>query len=62
MNQEEKQKLLDLAAYIMWAVESEQTYFSVLGTIGHDVGGLFNTDDTMFLPRTRGYTNLVKNV
>lgn len=59
MNKKEAKVLRDLQAFIGWAIESKQSYFSVLGTIGHDVSGLFNADDKLFLPRTSGYAERV---
>lgn len=57
MTDEQKAALLDLAAFAKWAAENPDaiTFTGALGTIGHDIRGLFDEDDKMFLPRTSGY-------
>lgn len=54
MTTEEKQALQDLKAFIEFAINEDMPFFSTLGTIGHDVRGLYDQDET-FLPRTHGY-------
>lgn len=61
MKQGQKEALLDLRAYIDFALKEHVSFYSVLGTIGHDVNGLFN-GDAEFLPRTSGYSKPVKIV
>lgn len=55
MDENQTKALLDMKAFIEFAVAEGMSFYSVLGTLGHDVRGLFDEDET-FLPRTSGYS------
>ncbi len=59
MNKEQIKALEDLKAFITFAIAEDMSFFSVLGTLGHDIRGLFDEDKT-FLPRTNGYAKRCK--
>lgn len=65
MNNEQRKALEDLRAFITFALDSDSmSFISTLGTIGHDVRGLFDESDnigsTGFLPRSHGYAKRCK--
>lgn len=59
MNTEQIKALEDLKAFIQFAITENMSFYSVLGTLGHDIKGLFEEDDS-FLPRTNGYAKRCK--
>lgn len=59
MHDEQKKALEDMKAFIDFAIAEDMPFFSVLGTLGHDIRGLFEEDAT-FLPRTSGYAERAK--
>lgn len=54
MEKNEKEALLDMKAFIEFAIEEDLRFSMVLGTIGHDLNGLYENRKG-FLPRTHGY-------
>lgn len=61
MNEKEKEALQDVKAFIDFAVAQDMPFLNVLGTLGHDIGGLLD-GDKFFLPRTHGYAGRVTSV
>lgn len=63
MTKNQIKTLEDLKAFIEFAIETGfTTYTAVLATIGHDINGLFDTKDKLFLPRTHGYSKRIKEL
>lgn len=61
MTNEQRKAVEDLKAYLEFALAEDVPFYSVLGTVGHDIRGLFDEDAT-FLPRTSGYSERVKEL
>ena len=58
MTFKEQQALLDLAAFITWCVQHEQSYLYCIGTVGYDAAGMVR-QDPLFLPHSTGFTKRI---
>ena len=61
MTSKEQAILLDMAAFIAYAMTEEgkgMSFGTVLATLGHDVGGLLSKDEC-FSPRTNRYASVI---
>lgn len=50
--------LKDMAAYIEWCIQHENSFYACLANVAHDCLGIIGKEEC-FLPRTSGYQEAV---
>lgn len=55
MLKKEKEILEDFKAFINWGIKNERTFDYILFNLNHDIVGLADKKDKLFLPRTHNY-------
>jgi len=58
MTDQEKLRLLDLAAFLAYAVDFNLGYMWTLGNAGHDLAGLARQEED-FHPKSAGYSDRI---
>ena len=63
LTEEEKDILYNMQGFLQFALDNDMEFFMVLGTLGHDVTGLFaeHGKNRGFSPRTTSYGKFVKS-
>ena len=65
MKTNQKEELLDLAAFILYGLKEGIPYGSIMVTLAHDVNGSASRaleGDKFFLPRSHGYRKHLKKM
>ena len=55
MKQKEKDILNDFKAFIDWGIQNKKDFDYILYNLNHDIIGLADKNDKLFLPRTHNY-------